>query len=331
MISILIPVKNAAPFLSECFISILSQTETNWEAIFVDDHSTDESLAILQAVSKRFPQIQVYSSDGQGIVPALQTAYSHASGTMITRMDADDVMPNHKLELLKNHLESLGLGHVATGKVKYFSQEELGDGYIRYQNWLNELAENNHHYQDLYKECVVPSAGFMIYRSDMDKIGAFEQPIYPEDYDLVFRFYQYGLKVSAVKEVVHHWRDHAARTSRNVAMYSGHFFDLKVPYFLALDYDASKQLVLIGAGKKGKLLAQKLINKQIPFSWLTNNTNKIGKDIYGKVLLSEKSISLQAAEYQVIIAISSPDDVAQMNKYLDATDLVKGVDYFWFC
>jgi len=331
MISILIPVKNAAPFLSECFISILGQTETDWEAIFVDDHSTDGSLAILQAVAKRFPQIKVYSSEGQGIVPALQKAYAHSSGDMITRMDADDVMPATKLEVLKNHLESLGKGHVVTGKVQYFSQEELGDGYLRYQNWLNALAENNTHYQDLYKECVVPSAGFMIYRSDLDKIGAFEQPIYPEDYDLVFRFYQYGLKVNAVKEVIHHWRDHHARTSRNVAMYSGHFFDLKLPYFLALDYDSSKQLVLIGAGKKGKLLAQKLMDKQIPFLWLTNNPKKIGKDIYGHSLLSEKSIALQPEKHQLIIAISSPNDVADLNASLDKTQMTKGVDYFWFC
>ena len=331
MISILIPVKNAAPFLSECFLSILGQTETDWEAIFVDDHSTDGSLAILQAVAKRFPQIKVYSSEGQGIVPALQIAYQHASGDMITRMDADDVMPNNKLALLKNHLYSLGLGHVATGKVQYFSQEELGDGYIRYQNWLNDLAENNTHFQDLYKECVVPSAGFMIYRSDLDKIGAFDQPFYPEDYDLVFRFYQYGLKVSAVKEVVHHWRDHGARTSRNVDIYSGHFFDLKLPYFLALEYDANKELLLFGAGKKGKLLAQKMIARKIPFLWLTNNPKKIGKDIYGKVLLSEKDVLLNAQDHQAIIVISSPIDVQNMNAYLDATDMAKGVDFFWFC
>lgn len=331
MISILIPVKNAAPFLSECFISILGQTETDWEAIFVDDHSTDESLAILQAVAKRFPQIKVYSSEGQGIVPALQMAYRHSAGDMITRMDADDVMPKRKLELLKNHLSALGPGHVATGKVQYFSQEELGEGYIRYQNWLNDLAANNNHYQDLYKECVVPSAGFLIYRSDLDKIGAFEQPIYPEDYDLVFRFYQYGLQVSAVKEIIHHWRDHSARTSRNIAIYSGHFFDLKLPYFIALDYDTHKQLLLIGAGKKGKLLAQKLIDQKIPFLWLTNNPKKIGKEIYGQILLAEKDINLQPKDYQAIIAISSPEDVRVMNAHLESTKMKKGLDYFWFC
>ncbi len=331
MISILIPVKNAAPFLSECFVSILGQTETDWEAVFVDDHSTDGSLAILQTVSKRFSQIKVYSSEGQGIVPALQKAFAQSSGSMITRMDADDVMPKNKLKLLKKHLESLGEGYVATGKVQYFSQEELGDGYVKYQNWLNELAENNSHYQDLYKECVVPSAGFMIYRSDLASIGAFDQPIYPEDYDLVFRFYQYGLKVSAVKEVIHHWRDHPNRTSRNVEMYSGHFFDLKLPYFLALDYDVSKELLLFGAGKKGKLLAQKLMDKQIPFHWLTNNPKKIGRDIYGKLLLSEKDMVVTPEKHQAIIAISSPTDVTKMNKYLQSTRMLKGVDYFWFC
>jgi len=331
MISILIPVKNAAPFLSECLMSILGQTESSWEAIFVDDHSSDASLSILQTVAKRFPQIKVYSSENQGIVPALQVAYKHSKGEMITRMDADDVMPRDKLELLKNHLNSLGPGHVATGKVRYFSKEKLGDGYIRYQNWLNDLAENNTHYQDLYKECVVPSAGFMIYRSDLDKIGAFDRPIYPEDYDLVFRFYQHGLQISAVKEVIHLWRDHSSRTSRNVAIYSGHFFDLKLPYFLALTYDSNKQLLLFGAGKKGKLLAQKLIDRQIPFHWLTNNPKKIGKDIYGKILLSEKDILLQPQAYQAIIVISAPEDVKEMNEYLSSTDMVKAVDYYWFC
>ncbi len=331
MISILVPVKNAAPFLSECFISILGQTETDWEAIFVDDHSTDESLPILQSVAKRFPRIKVYSSEGKGIIPALQTAYRHSAGQMITRMDADDVMPARKLEWLKKHLSTLGPGHVVTGKVQYFSQDELGDGYIRYQNWLNELAKKNTHYQDLYKECVVPSSGFMIYRSDLDKIGAFEQTIYPEDYDLVFRFYQYGLKISAIQEVIHHWRDHPSRTSRNVKMYSGHFFDLKLPYFLALDYNPDKELVLIGAGKKGKMLAQKLIYRKVPFSWLTNNPKKIGTNIYGQTLLSEKEINLHPDDYQVIIAISSPNDVIEMNQSLAQTTMVKGIDYFWFC
>ncbi len=331
MISILIPVKNAAPFLSECLISILGQTETDWEALFVDDHSTDGSRAILESVAKRFPKIKVYSSEGQGIVPALRTALRQASGELITRMDADDVMPKDKLKILKTHLESLGPGHVATGRVQYFSEDPLGDGYIRYQNWLNELAQNNTHYQDLYKECVVPSAGFMIYRSDLEKIGGFERAAYPEDYDLVFRFYQYGLKISAVSEVIHHWRDHSARTSRNVALYSGHFFDLKLSYFLTLDYDSKRKLVLLGAGKKGKLLAQKLIAHQIPFLWVTNNEQKVGQEIYGQRLLSEKNTPLQRTDYQVIIAISSPPDVLELNQMLSLTDMEKGRDYFWFC
>ena len=45
--SIIIPVYNVAPYLRECLDSVLAQTFTDWEAICVDDGSTDGSGAIL--------------------------------------------------------------------------------------------------------------------------------------------------------------------------------------------------------------------------------------------------------------------------------------------
>ncbi len=329
MISILIPVKNAAPFLAPCIFSILQQTETDWEAIFVDDHSTDGSFKIIQAIAKRFPKIKTLTSKGEGIIPALQTAYANSSGNLITRMDADDIMPPNKLKILKELLEQNGSGHVATGKVKYFSENELGQGYINYQNWLNKLASNQNHYKEIYKECVVPSAGFMIMRKDLDKVGAFASALYPEDYDLVFRFYEAGLKIIASNEVVHEWRDHTDRTSRNNPTYQGHFFDLKLHYFLSLDYDDDYELVLIGAGEKGKLLAKKLLDKNIPFSWQTNNQKKIGKDIYGILLQPENIGALHTEQHQVIVVISSPAEVDALQQELAAAQMNLGV--FWFC
>lgn len=331
MISILIPVKNGAKYLAPCIASILQQTEANWEAIFVDDHSTDTTLTILKMMAQKFPRISVLTSKGHGIIPALQTAFAQASGAYITRMDADDTMPIKKLELLKAKLLEVGLGHVVTGKVQYFSEGTLGQGYLNYQDWLNDLAENNTHYLDLYKECVVPSAGFLIHRQDLELIGGFDHQRYPEDYDLVFRFRKNKLKIVAILEVIHEWRDHPERTSRNEPVYAGFFFDLKVHYFLELDYQPSKQLVLIGAGKKGKAIAKELMKQDIPFSWLTNNPKKIGVNIYQKTLQSEEGFNLQNTNNQLIIAISSPNEMTQLQNQLHQANLQKGMDYFWFC
>ena len=92
--------------------------------------------------------------------------------------------------------------------------------------------------------------------------GAFDLDIYPEDYDLVFRFYKNNIKVVSSLKKLHLWRDYSSRTSRTDANYAdNHFLDLKIKYFLELHYNHNSELVVWGAGKKGKLLAKKLSEK----------------------------------------------------------------------
>ena len=46
VVSILMPVKNADEYLTECIQSIIEQTYTDWELIAINDHSNDHSLDI---------------------------------------------------------------------------------------------------------------------------------------------------------------------------------------------------------------------------------------------------------------------------------------------
>ena len=72
---------------------------------------------------------------------------------------------------------------------------EVGDGFRKYEEWLNEVAREEKHYQEIYQECVIPSHCWIIHKDDFDAVDAFNPEIYPEDYDLCFRFYKAGLKV----------------------------------------------------------------------------------------------------------------------------------------
>ena len=99
-ISILMPVKNAESFLTECLDSIISQSYENWELIAVDDGSSDDSLQILKNYEQSDQRITAYRNDGVGIIDALRLAYNYSQGGMITRMDADDIMTSDKLEVL---------------------------------------------------------------------------------------------------------------------------------------------------------------------------------------------------------------------------------------
>ena len=101
-ISIIMPVKNTAHFLSETISSILNQTEKNWELIAVNDNSTDNSKAVLTSFAQNDKRIKVIDNKGNGIIDALQLGYVFSNGNFITRMDSDDIMSPNKLETQKN-------------------------------------------------------------------------------------------------------------------------------------------------------------------------------------------------------------------------------------
>ena len=97
-ISIITPFKDAAPFLKDCIDSICRQSHDSWQLIAIDDHSEDHSRAIIE--SYKDPRIEIYTNKGKGILSALQTAQEHIKGNYVTRMDADDIMPDDKLKVL---------------------------------------------------------------------------------------------------------------------------------------------------------------------------------------------------------------------------------------
>tara|TARA_R110000868_G_scaffold257575_4_gene514836 strand:+ start:25786 stop:26793 length:1008 start_codon:yes stop_codon:yes gene_type:complete len=330
-ISILIPFKDTEEFLPECIGSIIDQTYDDWEILAVNDNSTDKSLEIMHSYAKRDPRINVMKNEGKGIIEALRTAYSRSKGSFITRMDSDDIMSENKLETMLKALETHGEGHVALGKVKYFCKEGVGGGYKGYEKWLNHLTEQGTNYSEIYKECVIPSPCWMVYRNDLNSVGSFLSNRYPEDYDLAFRFYDKRLKCIPCNEVLHHWRDYSYRTSRTSENYAQNYFlDIKLFYFLKLDHDKQRPLVLWGAGNKGKNLAKNLMEQCIDFTWVCNNTNKIGLDIYDKKMAHYLEIE-QLEQAQIIITVANREAQEFIRGYLSAKGKNPVQDYYFFC
>lgn len=323
------PVKDALPYLVECLDSILNQTYQNWELLAINDDSEDKSLEILKEYSLLDSRIKVLQNKGSGIIEALQTAYSDSSGEYITRMDADDIMPSNKLQLMHNQLLLDDENVLVTGYVEYFAEDGVGPGFKRYQDWLNNLVDNKSHHLEMYKECVIPSPCWMTTRSTLDKVGAFSNNVYPEDYDLVFRFYDHGVNFLPIPELLHLWRDHSKRTSRTHKNYTVNtFLKLKTDYFLKLDYDSGKELVVWGAGKKGKELARLLVKKDISFEWVCNNPNKIGVTLYGKTWKDSDSWFDKNKQYQSICVVSKPEDQMGIKNKINTHG---NIEEYWFC
>jgi len=330
-VSILIPFKNTQSYISECLNSIINQSYDNWEAICVNDNSKDLSLKIVNKFVISNPKIKVINNNGNGIIDALQTAYNLSTGDFITRMDSDDIMLPNKLFSMVNDLLNFGTGHIALGLVRYFSKKKLGDGYKSYELWLNNLTSKGSNFNEIYKECVIPSPCWMVHKLDLEKINNFNSKNYPEDYDLAFRFYENGFKCIRSNQLLHMWRDYPKRTSRTNSNYADNsFLKLKINYFFKISYNKNKKLIIWGAGKKGKKVASILNELKITFLWICNNPKKIGKKIYGNQLENWEIIS-NLSNYQSIITIANAEAQKFIKTFFKNKSKVEMVDYFFFC
>jgi glycosyltransferase involved in cell wall biosynthesis len=332
LISILMPFKDTAGYLRECIDSIRQQSYPHWELLAVDDHSRDLGPSLLGNFTREDARIKLLKNKGEGIIRALRTAYGASTGSVITRMDSDDIMVADKLKIMLDALHMAGRGNISLGKVKYFSSTGISNGYKRYETWLNRLTHLGSNFEERYKECVIPSPCWMVFREDLDKCGAFQGDRYPEDYDLAFRMYASGMKCLPCDTVLHLWRDYPTRTSRTSPNYANNtFLEMKVHYFLSLDRDWKRPLIVWGAGTKGKKVASLLLKNDRLFTWVCDNPKKIGKKVYGKELISYRNIPGKIPKPQSIVTVANVKAQREIREFLDREGFVEMTHYFFFC
>ena len=101
-VSVIIPFYKVEPFVERCTRSLLEQTLTDVEYIFVDDASPDESRAIIERVAdeyKRDVRIVTHSQN-QGLPAARNTGLAEAKGDFIYHCDSDDYLEPVMLEAM---------------------------------------------------------------------------------------------------------------------------------------------------------------------------------------------------------------------------------------
>lgn len=326
-VSVLLPVKNAEPFLHECLQSIQQQTLTDWECCLLDDGSNDGSVPILQAYAALDARFRMVPSDGQGLIAANQALLSAAKGVYVTRMDADDIMPNDKLEKLVHKLESAPPKTIVTGRVRFFPEENCGTGTRFYENWLNERCDNNDHWQHIWRECVIPSPCWMMRTEELREAGCFEDAKYPEDYNMAFRLFVKGFSVQSAPGICHHWRQHTLRYSINSANYSAAaFMQMKWNYWKTLFLQGNAQVLILGTLDKGKLLKKMVEADGCAVGWLAHRAHIAGNVIDNKTIMHYRDYSFSAGDV-LISTLSSIDNHTEIYTFLQSA----GIRVFCFC
>lgn len=106
MISIVVPVYNAELYLKRCLDSILAQTFKQWEAVCVDDGSSDASQSIMEEYARKDNRFRVFTQKNGGASVARNFGIKIAQGDYLFFLDSDDELVPNCLELMWDEVEN---------------------------------------------------------------------------------------------------------------------------------------------------------------------------------------------------------------------------------
>ena len=108
-VSVIIPAYNAAPWLTELFNGLDTQSFRDFEVIFINDGSTDETANLLDSYAASHANVKVIHQPNRGVAVARNTGLDAAVGKYIAFVDADDAIAPSYLEKLVSLADSLDL------------------------------------------------------------------------------------------------------------------------------------------------------------------------------------------------------------------------------
>ncbi len=107
-VSIIIPIYNTEPYLSECIDSVRRQTYHNLEIILVDDGSTDSSPQLCDRYAKMDRRIRVIHQSNQGVSAARNAGLAVMHGAYVAFLDSDDKIACDMIAVLADNLRKTG-------------------------------------------------------------------------------------------------------------------------------------------------------------------------------------------------------------------------------
>lgn len=197
LISVVVPVYNAGPYLKRCLDSLAAQTYPRWEAILVDDGSTDGSGRVCRGYAQRDKRFQYARLPAnRGPSAARNEGVGRAAGAFISFVDADDYVEPGLLEGLHRSLTESGADISACGADGIRLESGPARTYSRQEAvcCLGRGAPFNH----------VPWG--KLYRADLARACPFdERAFYSEDLLFLYEAVKRSNGVSCIPDVLYHY------------------------------------------------------------------------------------------------------------------------------
>lgn len=140
LVGVVVPVYGVERYLDECLRSLVAQRHRRWEAVIVDDGSTDRSGEIADTWARRDQRISVVHQANAGLGAARNAGVAHVRGDYLAFLDSDDLLQPSAFSTLVASLEESG-SDFATGSILQWRSKEDSDvdGPFHEPPWMRRL------------------------------------------------------------------------------------------------------------------------------------------------------------------------------------------------
>lgn len=212
LVSVIMPVYNAGEFLVEAINSVLNQTYPHFEILTVNDGSTDNSLEILRRLAKRDKRVKVYSQKkNMGLSFAANLGIQKSKGTFLARFDADDIMPEDRLEKQVEYLLENPDIVVVGGQCEMIDENGKFIGIKKFPIHDHEIRKM------IFFAMSLQAGSMMINRKFIPKAFKFytSKYRYAEDHELLFKLLQFGT-VMNLPNILLYYRQHKNNSTKKI-------------------------------------------------------------------------------------------------------------------
>lgn len=202
LVSVVMNCWNGDKFLHEAMDSVVAQTYSNWEIVFFDNASTDNSSNIALSYGNR---VRYFKSDKKlSLGEARNQAFSKAKGEFIAILDVDDIWLPHKLERQLELFKNPNIGMTFTNAVSFDSKGDY------YKAFKKSPTQQKMIFSDLLRNNFIWTVTMMFRRSALNNLDYLFDPEFRIvcDYDLTLRL-AYLCKAAYLDECLARWRMHS--------------------------------------------------------------------------------------------------------------------------
>src|SRR5215813_13069315 len=207
LVSVIVPTYNYGHLISETLTCLQSQSYENWEGIIVDDGSTDNTAAVVEAAAASDPRIRYFKQENQRQGAARNLGIKQSRGNYLQFLDSDDLLERKKLELHVRFLEGHPEVDIVYSGVRYFSTDNPDERLVsrRYSMWddggawMPEISgQGSSILPVLLRNNIMVVNAPLVRRSVIEKAGAFDVALTPvEDW-------QYWIRCAAAGSTFHY-------------------------------------------------------------------------------------------------------------------------------